>query len=163
MRDKPGILPELLIPLISVGFAAYYVSTVWNLPFQARVVGVFVGSGIAILSVLLFLRFAYEVVKGEKSISFDRFFSAPEFEYKRYGLVISTVAMLLLMPYFGFTLTLFLYVLVNVLMLGGFGKAGIALMTATGITLIAFLVFIWLVRTRFPLSVIDRTLLGWIS
>ncbi len=163
MRDKPGILPELIIPVVALAFAAYYVSTVWELPFQARVVGVFVGGGIAILSAALFVRFAYEVYTGRKGLGFNQFFSSPEFEFKRYGLILATVLLLLLMPVFGFALTLFLYVFGTVLMLGGIGRIGVAVAMAAAVTAIAFFVFIWLVRVRFPLSVIDRTILGWIT
>jgi hypothetical protein len=63
----------------------------------------------------------------------------------------------------GFTVALFLFVAVTIVIIGGLPRAPVALATATAITVIAFLVFIVMTRTRFPLGVVDRAILGWIS
>ena len=49
MDKRPGVIPELIIPVGAVLFGIYYLSTVWTLPFQAKVVGLYVTSGIVFL------------------------------------------------------------------------------------------------------------------
>jgi hypothetical protein len=158
MDKRPGILPELIIPVGAIAFAIYYLSTVWELPFQAKVVGIYVASAIGILSLALFIRFGRELITRDKSFGFGGFFSDPVSEGKRWSVLALTLAFIGLMPVLGFTLTLFFYVFLAVILIGGIARLKAAIITATCLTTVAFLIFIVFVRVRFPTTIIDTTL-----
>lgn len=156
MDKRPGIIPELIIPVAAVLFGIYYLSTVWSLPFQAKVVGLYVASGIALLCLLLVVRFARELMSGKKSWSFHGFFADPVTEGRRWGVLAATCLFILLMPVLGFVVSIFLFVLSTVLLVGGLTRIKAALVVATSITVISFGVFILFVQVRFPLTAIDE-------
>lgn len=158
MDKRPGLLPELIIPAGAIAFAIYYLSTVWELPFQAKVVGIYVASAIGLLSLLLFFRFRREILSGAKSLSFAGFFSDPVSEGRRWSVLALTFAFIGLMPVMGFVVTLFLFVFLAVIVIGGIQRLKVALITASSLTAVAFLIFIVFVRVRFPTTVIDETL-----
>lgn len=158
MDKRPGVLPELVIPVGAILFGLYYLSTVWMLPFQAKVVGLYVTAGIAILCVILGFRFARELRSGEKGWTVNGFFSDAVTERRRWGVLGVTVLFIALMPVLGFALSLFLFVLSTVLLVGGMTKIRAALVVAASITVIAFSIFILFVKVRFPLSAIDEAI-----
>lgn len=158
MDKRPGILPELIIPVGSILFAIYYLSTVWTLPFQAKVVGIYVASAIGLLSLALFARFAVELARGKKSLGISGFFSDPVAEGRRWGVLLATVLFIALLPYLGLTVAMFLFVFSTVILIGGKARLRAAFVIATGITVTAFSIFILFVRVRLPLSVVDETL-----
>lgn len=158
MDKRPGLIPELIIPVGAILFGIYYLSTVWTLPFQAKVVGLYVTSGIVFLCAILGVRFARELRSGEKGWSLHGFFSDPVTDGRRWGVLVATMLFIALMPVLGFALALFLFVLSTVLLVGGKAKVKAALVVATSITIIAFGIFILFVKVRFPLSIIDETI-----
>ena len=160
MEKRTGILPELIIPVGAIAFAIYYLSTVWELPFQAKVVGIYVASAIGILSLVLFIRFAREIITRRKSLGFEGFFSDPVSEGRRWSVLALTIGFIVLMPVLGFVVTIFSFVLSTVVIIGGLQRWRAALITATGMTVAAFLIFIVFVKVRFPTTILDETLKG---
>lgn len=158
MSRRPGILPELIIPVGAIAFAIYYLYTVWALPFQAKVVGIYVASAIGLLSLVLFARFAREVFRGTKSLGFAGFFSDPVSEVRRWGILAATCLFIALMPALGFVVSLFLFVLACVLLVGGMERLRAGLIISASLTAIAFAIFILFVKVRFPLSGVDTFL-----
>jgi hypothetical protein len=61
----------------------------------------------------------------------------------------------------GFAISIFAFVFSTVLVIGGMQRLKAAVFTALGMTTIAFLVFIVLVKVRFPTNIIDQTLKGF--
>ncbi|PWK62268.1 tripartite tricarboxylate transporter TctB family protein [Roseicyclus mahoneyensis] len=160
MDKRPGLLPELIIPIGTIAFAIYYLSTVWDLPFQAKVVGIYVASAIGILSFLLAIRFGREILTGAKSLGFAGFFSDPVSEGRRWGVLALSIGFILLMPVLGFVVTIFAFVFSTVIVIGGVQRLKAAFFTALGMSTVAFLVFLVLVQVRFPTNIIDQTLKG---
>lgn len=158
MDKRPGLIPELIIPVGSILFAIYYLSTVWELPFQAKVVGIYVSAAIGFLSLILFLRFAGQLARGKKAFNFHGFFSNPVDEGRRWGVMAATILFIALMPVTGFVVTLFAYVFATVILVGGREKVRAALLMSTGITATAFAIFILFVKVRFPQSFVDEFL-----
>jgi hypothetical protein len=158
MDKRKGILPELIIPIAAIGFAIYYLSTVWQLPFQAKVIGLYVGSAIGILSAILFVRFGIELFTGKKSFGVAGFSSDSVTEWRRWTILGLTCAFIGLMQFIGFVVSIFLFVFLAVLIIGGIQRLKPAILTATGMTVVAFLIFIVFVKVRFPTTIIDETL-----
>lgn len=158
MDKRPGILPELIIPVGAIAFAIYYLSTVWQLPFQARVVGIYVAAAIGLLSLALFVRFARDVFGGGKSLGFAGFFSDPVSEGRRWSVLALTFAFIGLMPVVGFAVSIFAFVFSTVIVIGGMRRLKAAFILATCMTVVAFSIFILVVKVRFPLSAVDLAL-----
>lgn len=158
MSKRPGVLPELIIPVGAIGFALYYLSTVWALPFQAKVVGIYVAAAIGLLSLVLFARFAREVFRGTKTLGFAGFFSDAANEGRRWGVLAATCLFIALMPVLGFVVSLFLFVFACVLIVGGLERVRAGLIISASLTAIAFAIFIVFVKVRFPLSGVDTFL-----
>lgn len=158
MEKRPGILPELIIPVGAIAFGIYYLSTVWELPFQAKVVGIYVAAAITALSVVLFIRFGREIWLGQKTWGFAGFFSDPVSEARRWSVLALTIGFIVLMPVLGFVVTIFAFVFSAVIVIGGVQRIKAAFFTALGMTIVAFFVFIVLVKVRFPTNIIDQSL-----
>jgi hypothetical protein len=158
MGKRPGVIPELIIPILAIAFAIYYLSTVWALPFQAKVVGIYVSSAIGVLSLLLFIRFGRQLMSGTKALNWNGFFTGLDDEVRRWGLLIATALFIFLMPATGFVVTLFVYVFVCVVLVGGRERLMAAGVTAVSITATAFVIFILFVKVRFPQSAVDEFL-----
>lgn len=158
MDKRPGILPEMIIPVGAILFAIYYLSTVWSLPFQAKVVGIYVSAAIGLLSLILFIRFATELARGKKTLGFAGFFSDPVSEGRRWGVLAATLLFIALLPVTGFVVTLYAYVFATVILVGGREKIMAAFYIATSITAVAFGIFILFVKVRLPLSFVDEFL-----
>lgn len=158
MDKKPGLVPELIIPVGAIVFAIYYLSTVWSLPMQAKVVGIYVSGAIGLLSIILCVRFVREIKSGDKALNWNGFFSNPVDEGRRWGLLIATVLFITLMPVTGFVVTLFSYVFVCVVLVGGRERLLAAIVIALSITVTAFAIFILFVKVRFPQSIVDQFL-----
>lgn len=158
MDKRPGILPEMIIPVGAIAFAIYYLSTVWSLPFQAKVVGLYVAGAIGFLSLILFIRFAREIMSGAKSFGLEGFFADPVSEGRRWGVLAATCLFIALLPVLGFVISLFLFVLSTVVLVGGMARLKTGLIISASMTAIAFAIFILFVKVRFPLTAVDTFL-----
>lgn len=118
-------------------------------------VGIYVAAAIGVLSLILFVRFAREILSGAKSLGIRGFFDDPVSEGRRWGVLAATCLFIALMPVLGFVLSLFLFVLSTVILVGGMARLKVGLVIAFSMTAVAFGIFILFVNVRFPLSGID--------
>ncbi|AKI00719.1 hypothetical protein IMCC20628_02015 [Hoeflea sp. IMCC20628] len=148
---------DLIIPVAGLCFGAYYVSTVWGLPWQASSLGISLMTALVLVSVLLGLRFVREYRNGLAALTFgDLFGETTGVLMRRIGLALLTCGFVYSMNYLGFTISLFIFVVSTVIMLAGPGKIKIALAIATGMSLGGYLLFIVLVGARFPHGPFER-------
>lgn len=156
-REKRPLGADLIIPVVGLCFGAYYVSTVWGLPWQASAVGVGLMTALVLVGVVLGFRFVREYRAGLASVTFgDLFGETSAVVLRRLGLVLLTCGFVYGMKFFGFTICLFLFVVATVLMLAGLRRIRIALILATGMSLGGYLLFIVLVQARFPHGPFER-------
>lgn len=140
---------DLIIPLLAAGFAVYYMSTIWNLPWEAKANGLVLGSVLLFLVALFFVLTARSLLRGTISLSLSRLFEPRQFQMQRWSLVVLMVAFIAIIPYLGFTLTIFLFLVLAMLTLGVRSVRkliGVAAVSA----LCGYLMFIVVLDTPFP-------------
>ncbi len=140
---------DLVIPLLAAGFAVYYMSTIWNLPWEAKANGLVLGSVLLFLVALFFVLTARSLLRGAISLSLSRLFEPRQFQTQRWSLVVLMIGFIAVIPYLGFTLTIFLFLVLAMLALGVRSVRkliGVALVSA----LCGYLMFIVALDTPFP-------------
>ncbi|HET8610889.1 MAG TPA: tripartite tricarboxylate transporter TctB family protein [Burkholderiales bacterium] len=150
--NKNGKQPagaDLIIPLLAAAFAVYYMSTIWNLPWEAKANGLVLGSVLLFLVALFFVLTARSLLRGAISLSLSRLFEPRQFQTQRWSLVALMIAFIAVIPYLGFTLTIFLFLVLAMLTLGVRSVRkliGVALVSS----LCGYLMFIVALDTPFP-------------
>ena len=148
-KGKQPVGADLIIPLLAAGFAVYYMSTIWNLPWEAKANGLVLGSVLLFLVALFFVLTARSLLRGAISLSLSRLFEPRQFQTQRWSLVALMIAFIAVIPYLGFTLTIFLFLVLAMLALGVRSVRkliGVALVSA----LCGYLMFIAVLDTPFP-------------
>ena len=156
-RKRP-LAGELIIPVAAVAFAIYYTSTVWDLSWQANAVGLGVGAGIAVLAVILGVRFAGEWSRGEADFSFGDVAYPLSLLARRVAILAAATGFILAMPYLGFTLSMFIFLVVGVMILSGLQQIRWAILIALAVSVGGYLLFIVLVGARFPYGPVEHLL-----
>ncbi len=155
-RSKRPLAQDLILPVFGAGFAIYYLSTVWELPWQASSAGIAIISAMAVLLVLLAFRFLGEWRRGEAELRFGELVHPWSVFVRRLAVLGLALAFIYTMPIFGFTIGLFLFLLLGIVLLSGFAYLRQALLIAAGVSLAGFALFILFVRARFPLGPFER-------
>ncbi|MBK5205205.1 MAG: tripartite tricarboxylate transporter TctB family protein [Polaromonas sp.] len=147
----------MVIPLLAGGFATYYISTVWDLPWEAKANGMVLGGLLLVLVTIFVLDTVNSVYRKTASLSLRRLVEPRQFQGKRLGLVALMIAFIVLIPYLGFTLTMFTFLLLAMLVLGV--RSVRRLISVAGIAaLVGYLMFIALLNTPFPHGPVEALL-----
>ena len=157
-RRKRPLGGELIIPVAALAFAIYYTSTVWELAWQANAVGLSVGGGIVILLVILGVRFAREWAWGEADFSLGDVAYPLSLLARRLAILAAATGFILVMPYLGFTLSMFIFLIVGVMILSGLEQLRWGIVLALAVSLGGYFLFIVFVGARFPQGPVERLL-----
>jgi hypothetical protein len=149
---------ELIIPVGGALFAIYYTYTVWELAWQANAVGLSIGAAMAVLLVILAIRFVGEYRRGEADFSLGEVAYPLETLARRLGILAAAIGFILVMPYLGFTLSMFLFLTVGVMVLSGLAHIKRGVLIALAVSLGGYLLFIVFVGARFPLGPVEHVL-----
>lgn len=141
---------DLIIPIGSAAFAIYYLYTVWGLSWQAASAGIGISAGIAVLLVILAIRFMGELRRGEADFGLGELVHPVPYMVRRIGILAAAVGFIVIMPYLGFTISLFTFLVVGVMVLSGLRHIKTGLVIASCISLGGYLLFIVFIRARFP-------------
>jgi hypothetical protein len=140
---------DWIIPALALAFATYYLLSIKDLVWEAKIAAVFV----AVMLYLLIGIFALKTVLGLKRGSLNIDFSPlwenwPLFRIRAllFGLATASVALL---PWLGFTISTFLFLLAAFLWLERM-PAKLAVITAGSLALAGYILFIAILRTAFP-------------
>jgi len=148
---------DLVIPLLAGSFAMYYISTVWDLPWEAKANGLVLGSLLVLLVLVSMLGTVYSVYRKTASMSLRRLVEPRQFQGKRLSLVALMIAFILVMPFLGFTLTLFTFLVLAMLLLGVRSVRRLLSVAAIA-ALVGYLMFIVLLDTPFPHGPVEALL-----
>jgi hypothetical protein len=160
-KNKRPAGGDLVIPLLAGSFAVYYISTVWDLPWEAKANGLVLGSLLVLLVLVSVFGTLHSLYRGTASLSLRRLIEPIQFQSKRLGLVALMIAFIAVMPYLGFTLTLFTFLVLAMLLLGVRSVRRLLSVAAIA-ALVGYLMFIVLLDTPFPHGPVEA-LLGKIS
>ena len=153
-------LVDLIIPVSAVVYAIYYVASVRDFPFQAQITGLLLGSLLGLLCTVFFIRFlagsplgiriGWIDLIGEPSIGLKRLIFA--------GLILLSISAV---PWGGFTLTTFVFLVASFHLLGVRPLTRV-LVTAATAAIAGWLFFIVLLGARFPRGPFELLMSYWI-
>ena len=157
--EKQALGADLIIPVGTILFAVYYLYTVWDLPWQAKAAGLGIAGAMALVLVLLAVRFVRDWSAGRATLGLGDLAFPTVTLAQRLGLLAAALAFVFVMPLLGFTIGLFLFLMAGMIMLSGLSQLRSATIIALLVSIGGYLLFIVLVRARFPNGPVE-TFLG---
>lgn len=142
---------DWVIPVLGLAFATYYIISIKDLVWEAKIAAVFVAVMLYLLIGIFALKTFLGLKRGNLTIDFSPLWDNwPLFRLRAllFGLATASVALL---PWFGFTLSTFLFLLSSFLWLEKM-PAKTAVITAGALALAGYILFIAILRTAFPLG-----------
>ncbi len=156
---KRSVGAELVIPIMAAGYALYYIYTILDYPLEAQINGLFLGGVLCALVAVLLVRVAAQRLRGEVDFGMQRLLAPLSMIPARLVFLALTIAYIVVIPWFGFTLTTFIFILGSMLALRVRSKKLLVLMpllSAAG----GYIFFIALLNTRFPKGPVEHFLAG---
>lgn len=148
-RGKASIGAELIIPVAGLLFAVYYLTSIWNIRWEAQVNGLFHSTLLLILVVVFLIKTFGRIARGEADLRLGDKLGNPKLLRDRVGLIFITAVFVLALPYLGFTLSTFLFMLATLAFFGiraPVKLAAIPLCVSAG----GYVLFILALNARFP-------------
>lgn len=152
-NDKPerkSVGGELILPIGAFLFTLYYFYTIWEVPRIAQVSAFFVGSVLIVLLFIFAIRIGKEVKAGTADLGLGRLVAPRSFIPKRLALFGLTLGFIFVVQWLGFTLTVFVFLTLAMLLLGEGKRKGLILSLAAILSLGGYFLFIVAFHTRFP-------------
>jgi hypothetical protein len=168
MNEKPDIQKtekkakgdELVFPLMALAFAIYYLSTIMDLTWEAQINGVLVGSILIFLIVIFLFKTALARWQGKTSLKFNDFVFNCASKMTRVWFLLLAVGYVIVIPWGGFTLTTFGFLVAAMLLLGVRSPLRLFIISL-GLSVSGYFFFITLLDTRFPSGPVER-LIEWL-
>lgn len=155
-RDRKPLGQELIIPVLAVGFTAYYFWTVQELAWEAKANGIIIGTILVGLVAILLLRVGVQIARGGASLRVS-LGGDPATDRMRMAMIGLVAAFLLALPILGTTIALALMLLAGMWLLGGRHwptLIGVSIMTP----LLVWATLIYGLGTRFPAGPFERAM-----
>ena len=157
MRDKAPLGADLVIPALALAFAIYFFWSIADLAWEAKANGVVIGIALIALLVVQVARIGLAVAQGRGDLGTGTLWQPRDVLLKRVGMVVVTIAFILLLQVLGLTLSLFLS-MAAALWLMGVRKAWVIFAISFGVAAAAYLLFIFVLDAGFPHGVIEKIL-----
>ena len=141
---------DLVIPVAALAFTLYYFSTIIDSPWTAQVSAFFIGAILILLIVVLLVKSALLVIRSEADLRMDSFLAPRSYIPKRLALFALTLGFIYLVQWGGFTLTIFAFMSLAMLLLGGGRNKRFVFILSAGLAIGGYLLFILAFDTRFP-------------
>ena len=155
-RDRKPLGQELIIPLMAVGFTAYYFWTVQELAWEAKANGIIIGAILVGLVAILLLRLGIQLARGAASLRIS-LGGDPATDRMRMAMIGLVAAFLLALPMLGTTISLTLMLFAGMRLLGGRhwpSLIGVSVLTP----LLVWATLIYGLGTRFPAGPFERAM-----
>lgn len=160
-RHQPrNVLPDLVIPLLALGFTVYYLTTITEVPWISQASAVTVSGLLLAAIVAYFIRTAVRIRRGSEIIAMPGPFRAREVTIRRIGLLALTIAYVGFIEALGFTLTTVVFVFLGIVLLSSWSKWKIAALVSVCCSVAGYVVFIYFFETRFPRGPVENALQG---
>ena len=157
MKPKAPLGADLVIPVLALGFAAYFFVSIAELAWEAKANGVLIGAILVILIALQLARMARQLAGGAGSLRADALWQPADVTRKRLGMVAVTAAFIATLPWLGLTLGLLAAMLAALLVMGVRRRATL-IWLPLGIAAAAYLLFIVALQSDFPHGPIEKLL-----
>lgn len=147
---KKSLGGDLILPIGAFLFTLYYFYTIWDVPRIAQISALFVGTILIFLLILLGVRVYKELKAGTADLGLGRLVEPRSFIPKRLALLGLTLGFIFFVDWLGFTLTVFVFLTLAMLLLSEGKKKGLAIGLAATLAFGGYLLFIVAFKTRFP-------------
>ena len=154
---KAPLGADLAIPVLALGFAIYFFWSIADLAWEAKANGVVIGALLVGLVVLQLARTAWLIVKGQGDLRTDPLWQPREVLARRVGMVLVTIAFIVLLQLLGLTLSL-LAAMAAALLIMGVRKPSTVLAISFGVAAAAYVLFIAVLNAGFPHGLIEKLL-----
>ena len=155
-----NVLPDLVIPVLALGFAGYYLTTITEVPWISQVSAVVVSFLLVAAILAYFIRTAYRIKNGSETIAFPRQHLSRGITIRRIGLLALTVGYVALIETLGFTLTTTMFIFLGIVLLSSWANWKTAALIAVCCSISGYVVFIYFFQTRFPSGPVENALQG---
>jgi len=155
--EKASVGAELIIPVAGLLFAVYYLTSIWDIRWEAQVNGFFLSSVLLILVAAFLVRTFRRLSRGEVDLRLGDKLGTPRLLRDRLGLIVITAVFVFVLPWIGFTLSTFLFLLATLFFFGirsPLTLAAIPLLVAAG----GYVLFIVALNARFPHGPVEKLL-----
>jgi len=159
-KEKKAKGDELIFPLMALAFAIYYLYTIVDLSWEAKINGVLVGSILIFLIAVFLFKTALERWRGKISLKLKTFVFNSSAHLTRVWFLLLAIAYVIMIPWVGFTLTTFGYLVAAMLLLGV--RSPVRLFAVSlALSVFGYLFFITLLKTRLPSGPVERLIEWW--
>ncbi len=148
--ERKSIGGELLLPIGAFCFTLYYFYTIIDVPRIAQVSAFFVGSILIVLLMILAVRIGKEVKAGTADLRLGRLVKPHSFIPARLALLGLTLGFIFFIEWLGFTIIVFLFLVLAMLLLSKGRNKGLIFSLAAVLSIGGYLLFIVAFNTRFP-------------
>lgn len=150
---------DLVIPLLALGFSAYFFVSIVDLSWEAKANGMIIGTLLVLLIVIQLARIALAVAKGRASLGTEILWLPRDALGKRIAMVVVTIVFIATIKWAGLTLGLFLGMAAALWAMGVRSwKVNLAISSITAAA--AYALFIAALNSNFPHGPIERLLAG---
>lgn len=155
-KAPKNVLPDLIIPVMALGFAIYYLTTITEVPWIAQASAVLV-SILLLMSILAFaVRTIFRIKTGTEIIRFDDLTIDYRNDMKRVGLLVLAIAYVWFIEDLGFTISTVVFLFLAIVLLSSLANWKNAVLVAVSCSLIGYVVFIFVFETRFPKGPVEK-------
>lgn len=156
-HERRPVGGDLILPLAGLIFTIYYFVTIWDLTWEAKINGFFVGSVLILLIAIFLVRTALRLRRRQVTLGLGSLLWPLDVQARRVALLALSIAFILSIEWLGFTLATWLFLLTSLYALGVRDRLrliGLPLAWAVA----GYLLFIVALDTRFPHGPIERLL-----
>jgi hypothetical protein len=156
-NEREPLGADFIIPALATGLAAYFFVTTFDLAWEAKVTGTFIGAVLLALCVTQFARLGLRIVSHRGSFGFGDLLGDTLFNRQRLALLVLATLFIATIEWVGTTLGLFLLLVASMWVMGVRGLRvliGVASVTAATV----YLLLIYLLGSRLPSGVIENVL-----
>jgi hypothetical protein len=148
---------DLVIPAMAAAFTLYFLYTIWGLEWEAKANGIFVGVALLALVAVQAVRTVIGISRAQGDMSFEPLLEPREALPKRLAMLAITIAFVVVVPWLGLGLGLF------IAMAAGFGVLGVrpwrrAILTAFIVAAVATVMFNAVLDTGLPKGPVEKLL-----
>ena len=159
--EKKHLGGDLVIPVAALAFTLYYFSTIIDSPWTAQVSAFFIGAILILLIAILMVKSAWLVKRGKADLDLESLVAPRAFIPKRLALLALTIGFIILVEWGGFTLTIFAFMSLAMLLLTGGRNKRFIFTLCAALALGGYLLFILAFDTRFPSGPFEE-LMDWV-
>lgn len=146
--------PDLIIPVLAIGLAVYFLLDTTSLAWEARATGTAIASVLLLFAFIQVARIGALVIAGKGSLRFGAFAERSAVQAQRLALLLVMTVFIVTIQWAGTTLGLFVAMAASMWVLGVRSPL-ILLSVASCVAGVVFLLFIVLLQSRLPVGPVE--------